>query len=375
MAKRSSANSSTLADVVRVFERIAPTRLAEEWDNVGLLAGDYAARIKRILLCIDLTADVVDEAIAAKADLIMAYHPPIFRSISRLHGHGSGTDAHVFRCIAAGIAVYSMHTALDAADGGTNDVLAELCGLRETRAIEHAAGPAQCKLVIFIPEKDVDAVAGAIFEAGAGRIGEYDMCSYRLSGEGTFRGSDETNPTIGKAGQFERVAEVRVETVVPQRLIPQVVEALRKAHPYEEPAFDLYPLTASPEQGAGRHGPLARPSTPAALARRLRRSVPAPTVQIVGPPDREVTHAVVCVGAAGRLPFKLPLTPQHVIVTGEIRHHDALTIRRLGCTAIALSHWASERPALGGLAERIGEELAAVEVGVSEADADPFGPA
>ena len=367
------AKGVRLSDVCTAFERLAPVSLAEDWDNVGLLAGDAGAAVRRVLLCIDLTAPVVDEAIANRADLVMAYHPPLFRPITRLHSHGTGTDAHVFRCIAAGIAVYSVHTALDAAEGGANDVLAGLCGVDETRPIEYAnAGPARCKVVVFVPAESADRVAQAMFDAGAGHIGDYEMCSYRLAGEGTFRGSKSTCPTIGQAGRFERVAELRIESITPKNAVPAVIEAIRRAHPYEEPAFDVYPLSPDPVRGAGRYGDLAKPTTVGALGRKLAKATGANCVQIVGERDRSVTRAIVCVGAAGRLPFKLPLTDRDVIVTGEIRHHDALTIDRHGCSAIALGHWASERPALTSFAERVAAMLPTLTVQLSDADRDPF---
>ncbi|MHC4091360.1 MAG: Nif3-like dinuclear metal center hexameric protein [Planctomycetota bacterium] len=377
MSKRASGRKGVpLAEVCQALDKIAPLRLAQEWDNVGLLAGDANAQVERVLLSIDLTGPVVEEALRRKVDLVMAYHPPIFRPITRLHGHGSGTDAHVFRCIAAGVAIYSMHTALDAADGGTNDVLAGLCGIKQTRPIEYAAaGAPQCKIVVFVPADAADQVAAAMFEAGAGHIGDYEMCSYRLAGEGTFRGSEATHPTIGQAGQFERVAELRIESITPKPAVPAVVEAIRRAHPYEEPAFDVYPLEAEPVRGIGRYGDLLKPTTLGALARKLKRATAADCTQIVGDPDKQVTRAIVCVGAAGSLPFKLALTESDVIVTGEIRHHDALTINRHGAAAIALGHWASERPVLEPFAERLASLAPSLDVQRSTADRAPFGRA
>jgi len=376
MRKREGAGAGVpLSEVCAILERIAPLRLAQSWDNVGLLAGDERAAVRRVLLCIDLTHGVVQEAVARRVELVVAYHPPIFRPITRVLGHSGGTDAHVFRCVAAGIAVYSPHTALDAAEGGTNDVLAGLCGARETQPIEHHSGESsQCKVVVFVPQDSADRVAAAMFEAGAGRIGDYEQCSFRLAGEGTFRGSEGTHPTVGQAGRFERVAELRIECVTPQAALPAVVRAIRGSHPYEEPAFDIYPLTAEPAGGIGRVGRLPRPTTLGALARRLKRTTPATCVQLVGETARSISRVVVCAGAAGSLPFKLPLQPDDAIVTGEIRHHDALTIRRAGCAAIALGHWASERPVLAPLAARLAEALPHVKAEVADHDREPFAP-
>jgi len=147
-----------------------PLGLAQDWDNVGLLAGDPAAAVRRVLVCVDLTADVVAEAGRRRAQMVVAYHPPLFKPVSRLNAAGPGTDAHVFACVARGIAIYSPHTALDAAEGGTNDVLAGLCRVRNPAPIEFvdSPGPRECKLVVFVPSAEVYAVAEAMFAAGAG---------------------------------------------------------------------------------------------------------------------------------------------------------------------------------------------------------------
>lgn len=394
--KRPATKKPTTADFCDAMETIAPTALAQDWDNVGLLAGDTTAALRRALLCIDLTDPVVDEAIHSKVNLILAYHPPIFKPIHNLRVPGTDTNALVFRCIRQGIAIYSTHTALDAADGGTNDVIASLCGIKETEPLEYVDEPGrqEMKVVVFVPAEHVDSIADAMFAAGAGHIGEYTRCSYRLAGRGTFFGGEATDPTIGQRGRMEYVDEIRLESVVPSRSVPAVVAAIRKAHPYEEPAFDIYPLKAKPLRGIGRCGKLPRPTTLAALARKLNKNIAsrrhatahlrlqparssarvrrAGAVQIIGPPDRRVTRAVIVVGAAGSLPFRTALTPEDVIITGEIRHHDALTINRLGCTAIALGHWSSERPTLPILAQRLEAALPGISVQVSDADSDPF---
>jgi len=375
MSKRSARSKKiTVGDVCTVLESIAPPGLAQSWDNVGLLAGDMNATVRRVLLCVDLTPEVVDEAIAGRIDFVMAYHPPIFKPIPALRVPSHGTDEAVFRCIRGGIAVYSMHTALDAAEGGANDVLAGLCGLKHTAPIEFADKPGEreCKLVVFVPHAEVDQVAKAMFAAGAGHIGDYSHCGFRVSGEGTFCGGDSTNPAVGQAGRLEHVEEIRLEVIVHEPELATVVTAMVAAHSYEEPAYDIYPLKPQPVRGIGRHGPLERPTTLGRLARRLKKSTRADCVQVVGDPEQKIERAVIAVGAAGSLPFRLPLTECDVIVTGEIRHHDALSIRRRGCTAIALGHWASERPALAALRQRVQAQLTSLPVELSSADRDPF---
>lgn len=375
MARRAAARpASVVGDVCRAMERIAPPRLAQSWDNVGLLAGDPTTPCTRALLCIDLSAAVVDEAARLGAALIVAYHPPIFRPIRAIRADGRGAEADVCAALRRGLSVYSPHTALDAAEGGTNDVLAGLCGLADVEPFEYldAAAP-ECKMVVFVPPGALDRVAGAMFAAGAGRIGRYEQCSYRLRGEGTFFGTDETNPAVGRKGRLERVDEVRLETVVPAARVPEVVRAMIAAHPYETPAYDVYSLRPPGTPGIGRVGALPRATTLGSLARALARRVESSVTQIVGGPGRRVRRVAVCVGAAGLLPLEHAASADaDVIVTGEIRHHDALTIRRVGTTAIALGHWESERPVLPSLAVRLREAVPGVDVRVSRADTGPF---
>ena len=359
-----------LADVAAP---IAPLNLAQSWDNVGLLAGDESQECTGIMLCIDLTESVIAEALRRKANLLLAYHPPLFKPIGRLTATSTGTDRLIFLAISKGIAVYSMHTALDAAAGGTNDVLADLCGLSNVEPFEHVpTGSAEKKMVVFVPPQHADRVADAMFLAGAGRIGDYQRCSYRLDGQGTFFATDSTAPAVGRKGRLERVPEIRLETIVPASRVADVAQALRATHPYEEPAFDVYSLEPRWTPGIGRMGTLPQPLTLSRLARKLQRALHANGVQIVGPPNRPLRRVAICVGAAGRLTLDGPIADRvDATITGEIRHHDALAYLRSGQCAIALGHWASERPVLKSLQSRIRSQTP-LPVRVSRADRDPF---
>jgi dinuclear metal center YbgI/SA1388 family protein len=363
-----------LGTVAEALDRIAPPALAQSWDNVGLLIGDRRAACRRILLCIDLTPAVLDEAITGRFDLGVAYHPPLFKPISCILADSNGTDSLIHRAIVAGLAVYSPHTALDAAEGGTNDVLAELCGLKDVGPFEYVSvGRRAYKVVTFVPFAQLEKVASAMFAAGAGRIGDYEQCSYRLRGEGTFFGTESTHPRVGRKGQLERVAETRIEMVCPDKCLPEVTAALRRSHPYEEPAFDIYPLTPAPDMGIGRVGVLPKRTTLGGLARSLQRVTKSKVTMIVGEAKTKLRRAAVCAGAAGRLPIEEPRSGDcDVIVTGEIRHHDALSILRTGKTAIALGHWESERPVLAPLAERLKKAVGSIAAAVSRKDAPPF---
>ncbi|HUW83423.1 MAG TPA: Nif3-like dinuclear metal center hexameric protein [Phycisphaerae bacterium] len=365
----------TVEQVRSALDEIAPPQLAQGWDNVGLLAGDPKAACTGVVLCIDLTETVLAETQRRNVNLIAAYHPPIFKPISHLVAHRDEQESVVFGAIARGIAVYAMHTALDAAEGGANDVLAGLCGMVEAKPFAPAALERdRRKVVVFVPAEHVDAVAHAAFRAGGGLIGEYRCCSFRSQGEGTFLGGEGAHPTVGRVGRLERVGEVRLEFVVAADRVTVAVEAVRARHPYEEPAIDVYPLEplARPV-GMGRAGRLTQPTSLKDLAKRLAQATGAETVQIVGRPNRKVGSVAVCVGAAGRLPLESEAARCcDVVVTGEIRHHDALAIQRAGMAAIALGHWASERPALASVSRRLRGRLPALPVHISRADRCPF---
>jgi dinuclear metal center YbgI/SA1388 family protein len=374
MSKASRSRSHTVSDFSVAMNAIAPTTLAQEWDNVGVLAGDLSAHVRRVLFAIDLTPTVTAEAIRLRADLLFCYHPPIFQPIKTLVAQNAGVESLVFQCVRNNIAVYSSHTALDAADGGTNDVIAGLCGIAKTNPLEFVDTPGEdnCKIVVFVPREHVDRIADAAFAAGAGVIGNYTHCSYRTDGTGTFFGTSGTNPAIGKRGRFEHVDEVRLEFVTPRGQLPEVVQAVRTAHPYDEPAFDIFPLTPAPSRGIGCVGELPKQTTLATLAQRLSEATKATNVSIVGRSATKIKRAIIVVGAAGRLPFRGGIGAGDVVITGEIRHHDALAFDRAGATAIALGHWTSERPILTAVIRKLKVALPGVDLKLSRADREPF---
>lgn len=358
-----------LSNVLSVLSELAPLHLAESWDNVGLLLGDPQQDIRKAMLCIDYSSAVAAEARQQDADLVIAYHPPIFHPLKRLVA-----GSLVYDAARRGLAIYSPHTALDVADGGTNDVLADAVGLawrRPLRLVNPKAN--QCKLVVFVPESHVQAVSQALFEAGAGRIGNYSSCSFRSPGTGTFKGESGSNPTIGQAGQLETVNEVRLETVLPLADIEQVLAAMRKVHPYEEPAFDLVELAAPPQlKGLGRIGELATPAPRARLLERIKQQLELNHLLVAGPTAGTVHKAAVCAGACGDLLDEALAQKVDLYLTGEMRHHDALRAAEAGVTVVCALHSNSERAVLKHLAHRLADRLPQLPVHLSSADRDPF---
>lgn len=361
-----------LADVLSVLDDLAPLRYAESWDNVGLLVGDPSAEITRALVTVDYTAAVAEEARAAGAELVVAYHPPMFAAVKRAPNDALWVDA-----IKRGVALYSPHTALDVAKDGTNDFLADACGIdrNERRAIRaHSGKDAHYKLVTFVPADAVEKVSEAVFAAGAGRIGAYTHCSFRMPGTGTFFGTEGTNPAVGQAGKLETAAEIRLETLVGIGKIDAVVAAMRAAHPYEEPAFDivrLAPASEGPAIGLGRIGPIAEISR-AELFSKLKKSLGVSHLLVAGPTEGSAKRVAVAAGAGGELLEDAVRANADVFVTGEVRHHDALGAARRSVTVVAALHSNSERAAVRDYATRIGERAKGIQVVVSSADADPF---
>ena len=358
-----------LSELLKTLDDIAPTQNAESWDNVGLLAGDPAQEVNRAILTIDYTQDVAEEANRLGCDLVIAYHPPIFEAIKRLTA-----GSLVFDAIRRGVAIYSPHTALDIAHGGTNDMLADAVGLVERSPLKRAAGKvSHCKLVVFVPEEAAERVASTMFDAGAGQIGNYSRCSFRTNGTGTFLGGEGAQPAIGKVGELETVAEIRLETVVPINRIDHVVAAMRNAHPYEEPALDLLQWVApSSALGMGRIGTLAAAVPASEVFDRIKRELSLNYLLIAGPRNRAVQRIAVCAGACGNLLDEAISQKADLYLTGEMRHHDAIKAAKAGLTVVCALHSNSERAVLKRVRDRLLTAHPALSVAISAVDRDPF---
>ncbi|MFP3937081.1 MAG: Nif3-like dinuclear metal center hexameric protein [Phycisphaerae bacterium] len=360
--------------IVKVLERIAPPQLAADWDNVGLLIGDADADVRKLLLTIDLTADVLAEARRTHVQMVMAYHPLIFKPLSRLTASDTPVAYEVAR---SGLSVYSTHTALDAAPGGTNDVLAEVLGLSKPRPLSPFAAAEECKVVTFVPGEDASRVARAAFAAGAGQVGDYSECGFYSQGTGSFLGGEGSSPAVGQAGRHESVEELRFETVAPRAIVEDVVAAVKDAHPYEEPVVDVYPLVGgASDVGMGRIGELQRPVTVRTLINRVKKVLGLKRVLVAGRPtgnkQPKITTAACCAGSCGSMFRSAAAAGAGFYLTGEMRHHDALAAAAEGMTVVCTGHSNSERITLSRLAERLGDELPKLNVSVSSRDRDPF---
>ncbi|HEY5857615.1 MAG TPA: Nif3-like dinuclear metal center hexameric protein [Aldersonia sp.] len=344
--------SVRLADVIAAMDAAYPPALAESWDSVGLVCGDPADAVSRILLAVDATAAVVDEAVDWGAQALVVHHPLLLRGVDTVGAH-TPKGALVHRLIRGGCALFTAHTNADSADPGVSDALAAAIGVRVTGPLDAAAGPAVDKWAVMVPSTDTDRVQAALFAAGGGRIGDYAECSWRVAGVGQFRPLDGANPTIGAVGRVEEVAEDRVDMVAPRRLRGDLVEALRAAHPYEEPAFDVFELAGVPgaaglgRAGLGRVGELVEPESLRAFTARVRDGLPATAwgVRAAGDPDAPVRTVAVCGGSGDSFLGAVSRLGVDAYVTADLRHHPADEHLRAGGPALVdVAHWASEFP-------------------------------
>ena len=365
---------TTVGDACKLLAEIAPLSLAAEWDNVGLILGNRAAPVSKVMTCLTLTSDVADEA-ATGAELVASHHPLLFRKTQSLTAD-SAEGRVVLKLLRAGVAVYSAHTAYDNCAGGINDMLAEVLGLTEVRPLRPrpTAASAALKLVVYAPTADAETLLAALFAAGAGRIGNYSECSFRSAGTGTFLGSAESNPKLGERGAKESVAEDRLEVIVPRGRLSAVVDALRAAHRYEEPAFDVlapHPVP-SHSDGEGRVGRAAPGETLGSLAARAREMLRAPGLQIVGDPARPIGTVALACGAAGEYLSDAIRAKADVFLTGELRFHDLLRATDSSVMLALAGHYPTERPGVERLAAQLAAALPGCTVWASRAEADPL---
>ena len=381
---------TTVADVAAWLEQFAPSHLAESWDNVGLLWGDPAAAAPRVMTCLTVTPATAAEAIREQAALIVSHHPVLFRPANRIRADLAETG-HLWSLARAGIAIASPHTAFDNTRDGINDLLCRVLGIKETRALrpsttgrDGAVGASSAwastfKVVIFTPADDREGVISGAFEAGAGIIGAYRECSFSTPGEGTFFGTEATDPTVGQRGRRETVSELRVELVCPADRLSAVLSAIRAHHSYEEPAIDVYPLhdprpaaVLSAPAGAGRLGRFDSPRSLADLASDVGQALASACVQYVGDADRPILRVAVACGAGDDFVKDAARSGADVLLTGEARFHRGLEAEALGVALITAGHYATERIGVEDLARRIAQAFPDLTVWASRTERDPF---
>lgn len=368
----------TLREVLDVLDAAYPPATAQGWDAVGLVCGDPATSVRRVLLAVDPVSAVVEEAVVDRADLLVVHHPLLLRGV---HSVAADTPKGrvVHRLLTSGVALHVAHTNADAAVGGVNEALADLLGLRDLRPLEPAPAADDLLLVTYAPADAVERVVDAAAAAGAGRIGGYDRCAFTSTGTGTFEAGEGTSPAVGLAGRRETVEEVRVEMVVPGGAVAAVRAAVVDAHPYEEVPVHLVPVAgATPSTGIGRVGTLPEPMTLESFARLVADRLPATAqgVRVSGDPDAPVATVALCGGSGDSLFGAVRASGADVYLTADLRHHPASEAREHRPDGrpllVDVAHWASEWPWLDRCAALLRERLPGIEVRVSTTPTDPW---
>jgi dinuclear metal center YbgI/SA1388 family protein len=357
----------TLSEVVELVHGWYPPGTADDWDAVGLVAGDPDQEVRTILLAVDPTIETAREAAEHGADLLLTHHPLFLRGV-----HGVAETTPKGRTLGvltrAGCALLTAHTNADHAHPGVSDALAEALGLEHLAPLRSEGGPLD-KLTVYVPLADADRVRGALAEAGAGRIGEYESASFSSPGEGRFRPLEGANPAIGRVGELEVVGEDRIEVVLDRPMRSRVIRAMLAAHPYETPAWDVVELadSATAPTGAGRVGDV-EPTTLRQFADDVRRTLPETPrpVLVAGDPDRDVRRVAVAGGAGDFLLGDALGSGADVFVTSDLRHHPAIEFVEQGGPALVdVSHWAAEWTWLPQVEARLVRAMDTVETRVS----------
>jgi len=311
----------TIKEIIQELEAFAPLQYQESYDNAGLIVGDKNCRVDSVLLAVDVTEAVIDEAVKLGAGMIIAHHPIIFKGLKKLTG-SNYVERTVIKAIKSDVAIYAAHTNMDAVSNGVNGILAEKLGLENVSVMSPRAGLLK-KIHVFVPEDYANAVREAAFKAGAGHIGNYDNCSYNVNGKGSFRAGDDSNPFVGEKGQTHFEPEVKIEIVFPEVLQSAVINAVITAHPYEEVAYDVYSLDNPWDKvGIGLVGELKTPVKPMDFMESLSGILKQPHFRYTKPVTDEIKQVAICGGAGSFTINQAKAKGADVLITADVKYHE-----------------------------------------------------
>lgn len=358
-----------IKEIIHALEMFAPLPLQDGFDNAGLQVGLTDAEATGALLCLDVTEAVVDEAITMGLNLIVAHHPLLFKGYKSI----TGKD-YIERCIIKAlkndIVIYAMHTNMDNAMQGVSFKMAEKIGLQKVRFLVPKE-QSLLKLVTFVPVRRAEAVREALFAAGCGHIGKYDACSYNVEGQGTFRAGEGTHPYCGTVGELHVEPETRIETILPAFRRTAVERALKEAHPYEEPAYDFYPVANIWQQaGAGVVGELAEPETETEFLKRIKRLFEVGCVKHSKMTGRLIQTVALCGGSGAFLLPQAVGARADVYITGEVKYHDYFSFEN-DILVAEIGHYESEQYTKEIFYSIIREAFPALEVSMTRVNTNP----
>lgn len=365
-----------IADIAGIINKIAPVSLAEAWDNPGLQVGDPAAKVTRIMVALDPTSAAVNSAIASSCELLVTHHPLIFKPLKSISTATPG-GALIQQAIRGGLSIISLHTNYDIASGGLNDLLAAKIGISDSKPLKVTTVSELVKLVVFVPVAHAENVRAALFPFAV-RLGNYSDCSFAVSGTGTFTPLSGAEPFSGTVGELAKVNEERLELLIERTHLTKAMKILLATHPYEEPAFDVYPLVNEGNKlGLGRIGRLPESLTLAEYAAYIKKTLQAPALRYVGDPATAISKVAVCSGSGASLLHEAKRSGADVLVTGDVKYHEARDAEDIGLTLIDAGHFSTEIIMVNEIKERLG--LALVNSGYTDcqveacqAESDPF---
>ncbi len=367
--------TARVSDLSGIINKIAPPHLAEEWDNVGLQVGNAAAAVTKIMVALDPGRAAVEAAVAGKCQLLLTHHPLIFHPLKRITC-ADPLGQILQMAIKKDLAVIAAHTNYDVAEGGMNDLLAERLGVGGCVPLKITGSEELVKLVVFVPIGHEERILEALFKF-SGSLGNYRDCSFRTAGVGTFTPLEGAQPFLGKVGKREAADEARLEVLLRKADLAVAVNALIKVHPYEEPAFDLYPLlNRGGSHGLGRIGELPESTTLGEFAVKVKERLAAAGLRFVGDAGRPVKKVALCSGSGASLLQEARRQGADLLLTGDIKYHEARAAEDLGMALIDAGHFATEVLMVEGLAARLRRELEkngfTVEVEEYKGEREPF---
>jgi dinuclear metal center YbgI/SA1388 family protein len=363
-------------DIIYLMEELAPSRLAESWDAVGLQVGRKDWPVRLIWVALDPLPEVIAAACDQRVDLLITHHPLLFTPIKNLD-FSSPIGSILYQAAVSQLAVYSAHTNLDKVSGGLNDILAKRIGLDPVDILLPEDDAESSKLVLYVPADHEEQVLSALFQTSAGIIGEYSCCAFRNAGKGSFLPGAQARPFIGAPGEISHVDEIRIETLVKKKDIPAVLSYVRTHHPYQTMAYDVYPLLpVESRHGFGRTGAIPAPMNLYQFAQAVKEKLCLPDIKISGKTDMMVQRAAVCSGSGSSLLNAFLASTADVYISGDLRYHDARAAESAGKALIDIGHFSSEHlmiePIRDDLRQRISNASWDVRVEAYQLEKDPF---
>ena len=345
-----------VAELINIIDKIAPFYLQLNFDNSGIQFGDLKDEVNKILLCLDVTPEVIDEAISLGCNAILSHHPLFFQPLKSITKQDNPI---AYQLITNKINLLAAHTNYDLAENGLNDYVGKLLGLEKFDCLEESSEKI-LKLAVYVPEKYQDTLIDALFEAGAGNFGNYSETSFSLHGSGTFKPMEGTNPFIGETGTRETVKETKIETVFQERFLSRIVEVIHKNHPYEEQAYDIFPLISKAKNGIGLIARLPSAVKIENMITEIKNILKVPYLRLIRSNEKLIKTIALCTGSSGSLINKAINKKADLFITGDIKHHEALAAKEMGLNIIDIEHFYTEKYFVPAIKEQL------MEIGVPD---------